>query len=64
MNKGLHLRDHVNSNPNALASVITMRPVIKPINEQKEGASIPKSEKQIPLFYTEPIFNGKDRDFL
>ena len=64
MNDSAMLRKIDGSASESLAAVITMRPVIKKGDVDKEKGLKLKVDRKLPLFYEEPIFKSKEHDFL
>jgi hypothetical protein len=47
-----------------LAPVISLKPISKAVIKPKRKVSKPKTENELPQFYTKPIYKSKKYDLL
>jgi hypothetical protein len=64
MSNSLSLQNFEDITTSALAPVIPMRSVPSENDKQIRKVSKVKGEKEVPLFYTKPIFKTKKYDLL
>lgn len=64
MNSSLPIQRYREANLKGFAPIVSIRPVIKPSVREKEKLQKTEIKKDIPHFYTKPIFKAKKHDFL
>jgi hypothetical protein len=64
MNSSLPIQRYPEVNVKGLANIVPIRPVIKPSVIEKEKLQKTGIIKEVPHFYTKPIFKAKKHDFL